>query len=329
MSLAVRPLRPEELETCLAVNPAARGDGTIGKSRAIAAWRALIGCRACLSCVIEARPPIAGQQIVGFGALAFVTPQFADSEVADPRPGLNARVIASIDAHRPVVLTDAAVRCANTAGGLHIAALYTTWRRGILNAEQTAEISTHIAQAGLDALSGYRLARVITELTDDMDLQYAESWRVFRIMRFAAGSASAGLGVSEAPLAMQVPGSVAAILFTHREPELHLRDSAQQLLLAALQGMTDPDLARALKLKIPTVKKRWSAVFDHVAAAKPEILAGSAADDDRKTRGRQKRHHLLAYLRVHPEELRPVLPPSARAVSGAPAGNGRFRRDGA
>jgi hypothetical protein len=321
MSLAVRSLRPDEIEDCLAVNPAARGDGAIGATRAIAAWRALIGRRACLCCVIDARPPIAGHQIVGFGALVFVSPAFADREAANPRPGLNARVIASIDANRPVVLTDAEVRRANTTGGLHIVALYTTWRRGILNAAQAAEMSVHIAQAGLDALSGYRLVRVITELTDDMDLQYAESWRVFRIVRFAEGSGSAGLGVSDASLAMKVPGSVAAMLFTHREPELRLRDSAQQLLLAALQGMTDVDLARALRLKLPAVKKRWSALFEHVANTKPGIFSDSLADSGTNIRGRQKRHHLLAYLRLHPEELRPVLP--APAAHRARAGNGR------
>src|SRR3954468_5613687 len=312
MSLAVRPLRPDEIETCLAVNPAARGDGSIGRDRAIAAWRILVRRRACVCCVLEARPPIGGHEIVGFGALAFVSAQFADNEVADPKPGLNARIIASIDANRPVVLTDAEVRCANSTGGLHIAALYTTWRRGILDEEQTAQINVHIAQACLDALSGYRLARVITELTDEMDLQYTASWRVFHIVRFSEGSASVGFAVSEPSLAMKLPGSVAAMLFTHREPELHLRDSAQQLLSAAMQGMTDVDLARTLDLKVATVKKRWSAAFEQVARAKPEIFAESAADNGKRTRGPQKRHHLLAYLRVHPEELRPVLPRSAR-----------------
>lgn len=312
MSLAVRPLRPDDIEACLAVNPAARGDGSIGRDRAMAAWRTLIGRRACVSGVIEARPPIAGHQIVGFGALVFVSAHFADLEVAEPRPGLTARVIASIDANRSVVLTDAQVRDANSSGGLHIAGLCITWRRGIVNAEQTAEISVQIARAALDALSGYRLARVIAELTDDKDLQYAESWRVFHIVRFSEGSASAGLAVSEPSLAMKAPGSVAAMLFAHREPALRLRDSAQQLLSAALQGMTDPDLARALDLKIATVKKRWSAVFDHVASAKPEIFSDSVADRANRTRGRQKRHHLLAYLRLHPEELRPLLPASTR-----------------
>ena len=55
------------------------------------------------------------------------------------------------------------------------------------------------------------------------------------------------------------------------------------------------------------MKKRWAAVFERVATARPDLLPELEYDSDRQTRGRQKRHHLLAYVRQHPEELRPVL----------------------
>jgi hypothetical protein len=53
------------------------------------------------------------------------------------------------------------------------------------------------------------------------------------------------------------------------------------LLAAALDGKTDAELS----------------------AFKPEILCLAEVDDTR--RGPQKRHRIVAYIRSHPEELRP------------------------
>jgi hypothetical protein len=44
-------------------------------------------------------------------------------------------------------------------------------------------------------------------------------------------------------------------------------------------------------------------VFDRVAQYKPDIV--SAASAETEGRGPQKRHRILAYLRQHPEEMRP------------------------
>jgi hypothetical protein len=114
------------------------------------------------------------------------------------------------------------------------------------------------------------------------------------------------LGVVERADALAVPGSVGAMLFTYREPVLRFRNADQQLLSAALRGLTDEESARTMGLTLPAVKKRWASVFDHVARGKPELLPGLEDGLDRQTRGPQKRHYLLAYLREHPEELRPV-----------------------
>jgi hypothetical protein len=113
------------------------------------------------------------------------------------------------------------------------------------------------------------------------------------------------LFVADRESAFAVSGSIANFLFHYREPILSLRKEDQQLLAVALRGLTDEELSKALSLKVAAVKKRWAAVFGRVSAVKPELIpevAGSYA-----MRGRQKRHHLLAYLREHPEELRPVM----------------------
>jgi hypothetical protein len=54
------------------------------------------------------------------------------------------------------------------------------------------------------------------------------------------------------------------------------------------------------------VKKRWRSVFDKIAVKRPDLLPLSAGAEVSGRRGPQKRHMVLAYIREHPEELRPT-----------------------
>lgn len=56
-----------------------------------------------------------------------------------------------------------------------------------------------------------------------------------------------------------------------------------------------------------TVKKLWQSIYARVEAVDPRVLNpnGVAGDEDPRTRGPEKRRHLLDYLRYHLEELRP------------------------
>src|SRR5262249_56596538 len=121
--------------------------------------------------------------------------------------------------------------------------------------------------------------------------------------------------------AMARPGSIPAILYSFREPRLGLSEGHQQLLKAAMQGLTDAQLAESLSMKLPTVKKRWTAIFDRVARSRLDVgnMSDRYDNPDRHTRGPQKRHHLLAYLREHPEELRPWLSDPERQARAARA----------
>jgi hypothetical protein len=96
---------------------------------------------------------------------------------------------------------------------------------------------------------------------------------------------------------------VAASIYRYRAPVLRLRPAEQKLLAAALSGKTDAELSAELGLSIEAIKKRWLSVFERVDQFKPEILSQAEADND--ARGPQKRHRVVAYVRSHPEELRP------------------------
>lgn len=93
----------------------------------------------------------------------------------------------------------------------------------------------------------------------------------------------------------------------HPAPGLNARILASvasgALLAAALDGQTDAELSADLGVSIEATKKRWLSIFERVESFKPEILLSAGASGP--GRGPQKRHRVVAYVRAHPEELRP------------------------
>jgi hypothetical protein len=104
-------------------------------------------------------------------------------------------------------------------------------------------------------------------------------------------------------------GSWIGSLFDYHPPRFGFNPSQQRLLLSALVGETgtDQELCEKLRISLTTVKKMWLSIYDRVAEGMPEWIPDHArADTGPPERGKEKRRRLLAYLREHPEELRPV-----------------------
>src|SRR6185312_16686802 len=86
-----RPFREADLSACLETQPACLGDAIVGRAEALRVWKHLVGEAGFHASVIES-----GRQIVACGMGVFVSGAFADQEIANPRPGLNSRIIADI-----------------------------------------------------------------------------------------------------------------------------------------------------------------------------------------------------------------------------------------
>jgi len=79
------------------------------------------------------------------------------------------------------------------------------------------------------------------------------------------------------------------------------------MLLIARDGGTDQELSQNLRVSVPTVKKMWLSIYRRVADHLPALSANQSQPDVWSVRrGKEKKRGLLAYLREHPEELRPV-----------------------
>lgn len=107
--------------------------------------------------------------------------------------------------------------------------------------------------------------------------------------------------------ALAVPGMMVERMFPEHLPILDLRPLHRELLNRALVGETDEDLAESLGLSVAAIKSRWKAVYSHIETRCPALLAGWSRNTYAPSaRARERRRHLLNYLREHLEELRPI-----------------------
>ncbi len=314
-----RDLRAEDLLECLSINPSRIGAEIVGHARAIEIWKLLISSQSFTSAVIQADSSSTRHRIVGFGASIFVQQKFVDEEFSNPRPGLNARVFASIDSGKSVVLCEQELRAANTAGGLDSLILYGSRRHDLLSPEGVHEVCACMGFSYVEQHRGYRLNRLITETVGDEEritLDDSRVWRAFRHFD-QPGQESRTQWVITREDSIAVKANIINPLFIHKQPVLGLRDVDKRLLLAAIDGLTDEELSLKLGLTLNAVKKRWISIFNRSRDARADRFPAISLNDA-QIRGRQKRHHVLAYVRSHMEELRPYgqFVPGKRRMSG-------------
>ncbi len=151
--------------------------------------------------------------------------------------------------------------------------------------------------------AGYRFKRVFIELIDGQDHKWAGAVPFMRIHAAYPGGTRALAMIEKSNLEAN-DATVLAQHFSCPLPRLFLRASDQELLLAALHNPTDEWLTRELGLTREAVKRRWSVLFERIDSAMPELFE-SFKTDHLRVRGPQKRHVVLAYVRNHPQELRP------------------------
>lgn len=278
------------------------GDQIVGRTAALRVWKSLLDEPSFQANVIASERPIAGHTIVGCGMGVFVNRAFADRELDDPRPALNARLIAAVAAREPVVLSRAEIAAGNAGDGIDFVNMYGTWREGIMTADQLAEVHALLGTSFVEHFGGHRFNRVLKEAIGRSQIALARATGTYRVVAEFTTSESA-LVVVTRESALAAPYSVAAKLYRYQPPVLRLRPGEQEVLAAALTGKTDAELSEDLGLSIEAIKKRWVAIFERVDDFKPDILG--QPDPPSAGRGPQERHRVVAYVRTHPEELRP------------------------
>jgi hypothetical protein len=301
MPITWRPATWSDIEVGLSLQPRNRGNALVGPEAAIECWKQVVHSPFFASAFLEANPAIHGYRLIGFGCSVVISPAFADAEIRNPRPDINSRIVARIHAGRPVLATWNEVARANAREGVNVLILCGGWRDEILSPAERYDVQTILASSFTDCHRGYRIRRVFYETTDEPSREFAERSVVYRTVA-AFPELGRVINLMTGESAKAAPASLGNILFSYREPLLGLRCSDQELLQAALAGATDVEIASHLGVTFAAVKARWRSTFVRIAEVMPDVVADAGG---REGRGAQKRHRILAYVRNHPEELRP------------------------
>jgi hypothetical protein len=280
--------------------------------RALRAWMTILNDGdACIASLVEKITP-GSSEIVGFGLAVFVTSTFADAALADPQPGLNASIIESIDAGKSVIPPYRYLQAANASATLDHVVMYSSEKSGSLNPNELALVRNHLARAYSDSFVGYRLRRMLNEIVDEEEFEKLKGYRGIRIVQRLTTSNSPRTPVfwngnralceATAESFLDDPASAAARPFVeHTSPILDFTPSQKRLLAAALRGAETTELADALCRTPAAIKRTWTAIFEKVVRHYPALLPITEGS----LRGQQKRHKVMAYIRAHPEEMRP------------------------
>jgi len=296
-----RALSEEDLLECLQIEPRHLGAEIVGYKQAVEIWKSLIPNLSFNSGVFRLGNSGAAKRVIGFGACVFIKSEFAARELANPRPFINSRIIASIASDGSQVIEPSDLNLAQMKDGLDVVCLYGNYLLD-LRPENQKEIEMGLPYGLATLLCGFRINRLLQESSNETQFGFLQSSGVWRVVQDFPGNRA--LHVLTREQGFKASGSLAQAIFHYEPPTLGLRDTDKHLLAEALQGGTDSELAARMHLSLPSIKKRWLALFERVAEARPDLLP---ADDGgwNGTRGPQKRHHILDYVRSNPVELRP------------------------
>jgi DNA-binding CsgD family transcriptional regulator len=253
-------------------------------------------------------------RLLFFGISAFVTDAFFEECLARPEPHVAARVYRGILAGRSPVLTREALARANTRDGLSLVILHNAMKDYDLSKPSVEAVVGASRDLGYLVHHGYRMKGFLLEAYGAaFKLYYENAGFVLH-----ADHADYYRRHRGAPSPDRIPflmalrkdqgaaGSNVWHFFLFREPRLGLPPAEQDVLFRAVLNESDEEIAAALAISLDTVHKHWRAIYLRVWDAAPELLPGTQSPDGQsQRRGPEKRRHLLEYVRVHLEELRP------------------------
>jgi hypothetical protein len=281
-----------------------------------AAWQRLLACEAKHMVVFCAdghpRPPICF-----VGVSIFVTDDFVRELKASSGFWMGPELVKRILRGDSPVLMESQLVEENSRGGLNLIIWEGCFRTGF---ETSGEIQGHVMKTFIADHAGYRLKEIISSQIESVErLQWALGagtglWDPVA-GRYEKSFSRRPEQIVEKPHLLGTtremertdPWSRVGSLFDYRPPRCGFNRSERRMLLTALQGATDEELSRELDISLPTVKKIWISVYRRIDDRLPELNPDrSEGEVEMARRGKEKRRHVLSYLREHPEELRPV-----------------------
>lgn len=318
MAISYRPMREKDVRKCVGIvaeHPiiGLRYTGVLKDLQT--AWLTLLGQESFRAVVFEDYQQ-GSVKIIGMGVSAFLSDDFLNEIKQPPFFWVGPELAKRISHGESTLLSDHALREANIKGGLNLL----VWE-GTIKPEfwGCAEAHATVMTSFIEQHRGFFLKELIGQLSARESFEVAVRsggqllQRDGRYVDFTSQSVD---DIFKRPhyvgmtrnVALSRIGAWAGSLFLYQAPQCGFRPSEQRLLLAALGGGTDRELAEEVGISLPAVKKTWLSIYGRVSKQLPSIFPNGVAIPEDGERGREKKQHLIAYLRDHPEELRPACP---------------------
>ena len=273
----------------------------------------------------EAEPEIAA-----FGLSAFIRDRYVEAYLASPAPCFELTLIAHALRGEPVFLASGEI--AENAAGRGLTLFPMVW---LQHTTDPADPEAHILfglreKTFWERHRGYRLARIIKEVPGDLEKPFLDGG--FRVhCRFSAGTPleffpgvalerdTIMFTITRAEVEAQWPPSIVGQLFAFQEPRCGFSRSEQQVLIRAADGLTDARIAESLGISPTAVSLRWRSIYGRIEEFVRALLP-LEGEETNGARGQEKRRTVVAFVKEHPEELRPFARPRATAMAVASTG---------
>jgi hypothetical protein len=255
-------------------------------------------------------------RILGAGLAVFVSDDILQEAKNPPSFWLGPEITRRVTRGHSPLLTEKQVAEANSCQGVNLFVLQTGFNPEYFTRTEGTAVA---ATAFVEGHRGYRLKEAFVQAESVEHL--AGILNFGSLLVGAAIDENLGsdqlrleqivqkphlVGLTRETVARQ-HGSWLASVFVYHAPRLGFSRSEQQLLSAAMSGKTDDELSDWLGVSLSAVKKGWRAIYTRVTEHLPELIPDQLSEDTLPLdRGREKKRRLLAYLREHAEELRPI-----------------------
>ena len=308
-----------DVAACLALLPAGCRVPQPVRQHLPALWRQLLAGEAYTFSIIEDLERRAPERIEAFGLSIFVSDHFFASFEAAPRAQLASLIYERMLAGDDVMLDAHGLAAANGSGGINVVSLHFGMRNEDLADPRSAQAVATGAASFYFAHAGYRIKAIASEVfgAQAADFVARGGFRLMRDYQAEQPGDFADVAAAHYPFLFMLrrewvePSGVNLLpqLFFAPAPRIGFSRAEQRVLELALLNETDAAVAVHLRISQETVKKLWRNIFARVDRQAPYLMPADPAADTRASgaRGLEKRRHLLEYLRLHLEELRPVI----------------------
>lgn len=252
-------------------------------------------------------------RLAAFGMSAFLSDCCVDAQIASPLPWFALELLdrARRGASNAGLLASREVAAANAGEGCNLFPLLWLQRPRDMSCPEGARLTTRGMHLFLDDHQGYNLKRILKEGSREQERAFTRGGLIRLKSCFIEKGAEVEerilFGLTRDEARAEAFGSAIGLLFSSDRPRCGFSRNQQHVLQSAGDDLTDEEIAAHLNITLHAINMRWRTIYERIQDH-PELAAavfGDGPNGNSGGHGVQKRRRVVAYVRAHPEELRP------------------------